>query len=100
MGRTHSSKVYGAWFFESHGIPYSEEKGIPVKGWTLVEMIPGRYKSLEDVDLRDKIDAVLEIHPKCDILTLGQGDEMLVFDLREYKQKYWPKIEFPEEHIS
>jgi len=98
MGETYPSKVYGAWFFESHGIPYSKEKGIPVKGWTLVEMIPGRYKSLSD--LKDKIDAVLEIHPNCDILALGQGDEMWVFNLREYKQEYWPKIEFPEEHIS
>ena len=56
MKETHSSKipikVYGAWFFESHGIPYSKEKGVPVKGWTLVEMIPGRYKSLSD--LREK----------------------------------------------
>lgn len=92
------SKVYGAWFFESKGIPYKKEEGIPALGWRLVQLIPGKYKS--PLDLKSKVDAILELNPNCDILVLGQGTEMLVFNLREYKQKYWPKIEFPGEHIT
>ena len=83
--------VYGAWFFESKGIPYIKEKGVPAEGWKLVELIPGKYKSIDEI--RSKIDAVLELNPNCDVLVLGQGTEMLVIDLYEYKHKYWPKIE-------
>jgi len=90
--------VYGAWFYESGGIPYDPKKGVPARGWKLIQLIPGRYKSIDEI--KSKIDAVLELNPRCDILVLGQGTEMLVIDLREYKQKYWPKLENFGEHIS
>jgi len=95
MGELRKTQVYGAWFYESGGVPYKEDEGVPARGWKLVELIPGMYKSIHEI--RKKIDAVLELNPRCDILVLGQGEYMLVHDLREYKQKYWPKIELPHE---
>lgn len=85
------SNFYGAWFYQSNGIPEKKKEGVPAKGWSLVEIIPGKFKS--PLDLRKKIDAILELRPNCDILLLGQGDSFLVYNLREYKQKYWPKSE-------
>ena len=90
--------VYGAWFYETHGIPEIKKGGVPVKGWSLIEIIPGKFKS--PLDLRKKVDAILELHPNCDILLLGQGTDFLIFDLREYKETYWPKIKLPGEHIT
>jgi len=98
MSELRRTQVYGAWFWESGGIPYKEEEGVPAMGWKLVELIPGIYKSIEEI--KDKVDAVLELHPRCDVLVLGQGETMLVYDLKEYKRKYWPKFPDFEEHIS
>lgn len=98
MAEPRPSLVFGAWFYESHGIPFVEEEGVPREGWQLIELIPGKYESIAEI--LKKVDAVLELNPKCDILVLGQGREMLVYDLHEYKQKYWPKLSDFEEHIK
>lgn len=95
MKEIRQSQISGAWFYESGGITLYKGEAAPKKGWKLVELIPGEYKGIEE--LKDKIDAVLEIHPRCDVLLLGQGDHFDIYDLREYKQKYWLHI---EEHIK
>jgi len=84
------SGFYGAWFYESKGITLYKGESAPKKGWQLIEVIPGEYKGIEE--LREKIDAVLELHPRCDVLVIGRGDHGDIYDLKEYKQKYWPHL--------
>jgi len=44
QGKVRSSMIYGAWFYESHGIPETKEGGVPVRGWSLIEIIPGKFR--------------------------------------------------------
>jgi len=99
MPERHESKIYGAWFFNSKGIPLKKEDSLPVRGWKFIKLIPGEYKSPLDPDLKSKVDAVLELNPDCDTLVLFHGGEGDAFDLRKYKQEVWPHIKFPEENI-
>lgn len=85
MKEIRQSEISGAWFYESGGMKLYKEESAPKKTWKLVELIPGEYNEIEE--LRNKIDAVLELHPGCDLLLLGQGDHFDVYDLWEYKQK-------------
>ena len=76
-------KVWGAWFFESGGITLHKGEAAPPKGWRLIEVVSGKFKEVEEI--KPKIDAVLELHPRCDILLIGRGDHFDTYDMREYK---------------